>query len=114
VVHVCVLLDDRVTAKRVPKCEKSRKSAIFCNEVLRGLWEFLPRLGKMCQSFAMASLGNRDAQFIGQSGAFLDAMERASRAAPLRRPVLVIGERGTGKELIAERLHRLSRAGTSR
>lgn len=62
----------------------------------------------MCQSFAMASLGNREAQFIGQSGAFLDAMERASRAAPLRRPVLVIGERGTGKELIAERLHRLS------
>jgi len=50
----------------------------------------------------------REAQFIGQSGAFLDAVERASRAAPLRRPVLVIGERGTGKELIAERLHRLS------
>jgi psp operon transcriptional activator len=47
-------------------------------------------------------------QFIGQSGAFLDAVERASRAAPLARPVLVIGERGTGKELIAERLHRLS------
>ena len=47
-------------------------------------------------------------QFIGQSGAFLDAVERASRAAPMQRPVLVIGERGTGKELIAERLHRLS------
>jgi psp operon transcriptional activator len=38
----------------------------------------------------------------------LDAIERASRAAPLERPVLVIGERGTGKELVAERLHRLS------
>ncbi len=50
----------------------------------------------------------RDNQFIGQSGAFLDAVERASRAAPMRRPVLVVGERGTGKELIAERLHRLS------
>jgi len=50
----------------------------------------------------------RDNQFIGQSGAFLDAVERASRAAPMARPVLVIGERGTGKELIAERLHRLS------
>ncbi len=50
----------------------------------------------------------RDNQFIGQSGAFLDAVERASRAAPMSRPVLVIGERGTGKELIAERLHRLS------
>lgn len=50
----------------------------------------------------------RDHQFIGQSTAFLDSVERASRAAPMQRPVLVIGERGTGKELIAERLHRLS------
>ena len=50
----------------------------------------------------------RDNQFVGQSLAFLDAVERTSRAAALQRPVLVIGERGTGKELIAERLHRLS------
>lgn len=51
---------------------------------------------------------DRTNQFVGQSLAFLDAVERASRAAPLNRPVLVIGERGTGKELIAERLHHLS------
>ncbi|MCY7338936.1 MAG: phage shock protein operon transcriptional activator [Sphingomonas bacterium] len=50
----------------------------------------------------------RSNQFVGSSLAFLDAVERASRAAPLNRPVLVIGERGTGKELIAERLHHLS------
>ncbi len=50
----------------------------------------------------------REGQLVGQSGAFLDSVERASRAAPLSRPVLVVGERGTGKELIAERLHRLS------
>ncbi len=50
----------------------------------------------------------RASQFVGQSLAFLDAVERASRAAPLNRPVLVVGERGTGKELIAERLHHLS------
>jgi psp operon transcriptional activator len=50
----------------------------------------------------------RTTQVIGQSSAFLDALERASRAAALDRPVLVIGERGTGKELVAERLHRLS------
>lgn len=50
----------------------------------------------------------RTTQVIGQSGVFLDALERASRAAALDRPVLVIGERGTGKELVAERLHRLS------
>jgi psp operon transcriptional activator len=50
----------------------------------------------------------RATQVIGQAGAFMDALERASRAAALDRPVLVIGERGTGKELVAERLHRLS------
>jgi psp operon transcriptional activator len=35
-------------------------------------------------------------------------LEHASRAAKLSKPVLVIGERGTGKELIAARLHFLS------
>ena len=50
----------------------------------------------------------RTQQVVGQSYAFLDSMDRASSAAALNRPVLVIGERGTGKELIAERLHRLS------
>ena len=50
----------------------------------------------------------RSETFVGQSNAVLDAIERASRAAALNRPVLVIGERGTGKELVAERLHHLS------
>lgn len=67
-------------------------------------WEVLPSLGEISYLLGM----DRGNQFVGQSGAFLDAVERASRAAPMRRPVLVIGERGTGKELIAERLHRLS------
>lgn len=49
-----------------------------------------------------------ETQFIGQSADFQDMVERASLAAALDRPVLVVGERGTGKELIAERLHRLS------
>ncbi len=50
----------------------------------------------------------RESRFIGQSSAFLDSVERATQAAVLDRPVLIIGERGTGKELIAERLHRHS------
>ena len=49
------------------------------------------------------------ARLLGQAPAFLDALDKLSSAAPLERPVLVIGERGTGKELAAERLHRLSR-----
>lgn len=46
---------------------------------------------------------------IGSSAAFLDLMDNVSAVAPLSRPVLVIGERGTGKELVAQRLHFLSR-----
>ncbi|AWK85682.1 phage shock protein operon transcriptional activator [Azospirillum thermophilum] len=46
---------------------------------------------------------------LGQSPAFLATLAHVSRVAPLERPVLVIGERGTGKELIAARLHYLSR-----
>lgn len=45
---------------------------------------------------------------IGESPAFLEILERVSRVAQLNRPVLVIGERGTGKELIAARIHYLS------
>ncbi len=46
---------------------------------------------------------------LGQSEAFLDFQERLSRVAPVDRPVLLIGERGTGKELAAGRLHFLSK-----
>jgi psp operon transcriptional activator len=45
---------------------------------------------------------------IGQSEVFLEFQERVSRVAPVNRPVLLIGERGTGKELAASRLHFLS------
>jgi psp operon transcriptional activator len=46
---------------------------------------------------------------VGQSEAFLDFEERLSRVAGIDRPVLLIGERGTGKELAASRLHFLSK-----
>jgi len=46
---------------------------------------------------------------IGQSDAFLAFTEQLSRAATIDRPVLLLGERGTGKELAAAKLHYLSR-----
>ncbi|MEO7071753.1 MAG: phage shock protein operon transcriptional activator [Rhodanobacter sp.] len=59
----------------------------------------------------MSDLQSPDAEttaMLGESPAFLDLLEHASRVAALNKPVLVIGERGTGKELIAARLHYLS------
>ncbi len=50
----------------------------------------------------------QDQQLIGEAPAFLEVLEQVSRVAPLNRPVIVIGERGTGKELVAARLHYLS------
>ncbi|RLB59684.1 MAG: phage shock protein operon transcriptional activator [Deltaproteobacteria bacterium] len=46
---------------------------------------------------------------LGRSEAFLRFQEELSRVAPVERPVLILGERGTGKELAALRLHYLSR-----
>ncbi|HEX7339620.1 MAG TPA: phage shock protein operon transcriptional activator [Rhodanobacteraceae bacterium] len=45
---------------------------------------------------------------LGQSPTFLTLLEQVSRVAAIGKPVLVIGERGTGKELIAARVHYLS------
>ncbi len=45
---------------------------------------------------------------MGESPEFLRVLENVSLVAPLTKPVLVVGERGTGKELIAARLHFLS------
>jgi psp operon transcriptional activator len=46
---------------------------------------------------------------LGESEVFLDFQERLSRVAQVDRPVLIVGERGTGKELAVSRLHYLSR-----
>ncbi len=51
----------------------------------------------------------RTTEALGQSEKFLEFQERLARVAPIDRPVLLIGERGTGKELAASRLHFLSK-----
>ena len=50
----------------------------------------------------------QSAQMLGSSPAFGAMLEQVSRLAPLDRPALIIGERGTGKELVAARPHYLS------
>ena len=55
-----------------------------------------------------SSTPNSPREAIGESEAFLSFQERLSRAAKVERPVLLVGERGVGKELAASRLHFLS------
>lgn len=47
--------------------------------------------------------------YIGESEVFLDFQQRIADAAAVDRSVLVIGERGSGKEMAASRLHYLSK-----
>jgi two-component system, NtrC family, response regulator len=47
-------------------------------------------------------------QIVGESGALASVMGKIERVAPVPRPVLVLGERGTGKELVARAIHHLS------
>lgn len=54
------------------------------------------------------SISRQHDNLLGQSNHFLEVLEQVSQIAPLDKPVLIIGERGTGKELIAARLHFLS------
>lgn len=54
------------------------------------------------------STGRELQRIVGESSTLFEALDQVSAVAPLNRPVLVLGERGSGKELIAERLHYLS------
>ncbi|HPZ16082.1 MAG TPA: sigma 54-interacting transcriptional regulator [Sphaerochaeta sp.] len=52
--------------------------------------------------------GGHGQQPLGESEVFLDFQSRLSRAAVVNRSVLIVGERGSGKEIAARRLHYLS------
>ena len=51
---------------------------------------------------------------VGNSPTMWDMFSRIRRVAPHYRAVLVTGETGTGKDLVAQALHRLSPAGQGR
>jgi PAS domain S-box-containing protein len=53
-----------------------------------------------------SELGFRE--IIGSSRALKDVMEKVAKVAPSDATVLLLGETGTGKELVARALHRLS------
>ena len=66
------------------------------------------RSGELRQKTLGSETSTVVTEALGQSEPFLEFQERLSRVAPINRPVLLIGERGTGKELAAARLHYLS------
>ena len=87
-------------------------------EALAQLYEQIGPLTE-AQARALAALAQRErppverrpiplGDMVGESPAFLAALERIGRLAPGDLPILILGESGTGKELAARRIHRLS------
>jgi DNA-binding NtrC family response regulator len=57
------------------------------------------------------AITNRDCRIpglVGSSGAMRRVAEAVRRYAPLRAPMLIVGESGTGKDLVARAVHQLS------
>src|ERR1700686_1690143 len=57
----------------------------------------------------LAAATNTEVEMIGTSSAALRVFETIRRAAPTDANVLILGENGTGKELVAREIHRHSR-----
>jgi DNA-binding NtrC family response regulator len=55
-------------------------------------------------------LGAAEGRFalVGRSPEMVELLRRVERVGPVPRPVLILGERGTGKELVARAIHRAS------
>lgn len=75
-------------------------------------WDNLTLLGRITTALSLS--GNKKietqssfdrSRIIGRDPALMSVLDTIERVAPTNAPVLILGENGTGKELIAEALH---------
>jgi DNA-binding NtrC family response regulator len=67
--------------------------------------QFLPMIDELANS---RSRGNRFESMLSRSNAMWDLFELCTRVAPSDATALIVGETGTGKELLARAIHRRS------
>ena len=73
---------------------------------LRGVLEVIERNRQRAEHSAWEHLAEQARQqIVGQSPAVRTLREQIARVATVPRPVLIVGERGTGKELVARAIH---------
>lgn len=79
---------------------------------LRGLFDVLEQNRRLDENNArLRESLERQSQIVGTSPQVKTLLARIARVAPVPRPILIVGERGTGKELVARAIHRLASSG---
>jgi transcriptional regulator with GAF, ATPase, and Fis domain len=78
---------------------------------LRGLWEVLDENRRLDEHNArLRESLEAKSEIVGNSPSIRALLAAIARVAPIHRPLLIVGERGTGKELVARAIHRLADA----
>lgn len=88
---------------------KQKKTEVALLDALKQVSELSEQL-KDENSYLTAELneGWQDSGLVGQSHVFQTMLEQIKLVAPTDSTVLILGENGTGKELVSRNLHRLS------
>ncbi len=114
----CVILtgkakvDDAVKAMRLGATDFIEKDTRL-NQRLDLQMEKLDRLTRVLtdnrrlrhHNMVLEQLAGMDVQMVGQQSGLSEVMEKVRYVAGIPRPVLILGERGTGKELVAHSIH---------
>ncbi len=102
------VLDSVPVSTGLPQSPHSVESARGPIEFRSTGLDQLPRLAEKRTHGAETAASNRLPELIGNAPCMLEVSRRIRLVAPRMTPVLIEGPTGSGKELVAEALHRLS------
>ncbi len=121
---LCIPVEIRGEVRGVLYYDNTYSEGIFefSNNTLKrigkSLGSYVMRIQEYCKRMEEENLvalrettnyeGLKKREIIGQSRVMKELINRTDRAARSNAPVLILGETGVGKELLARRLHRMS------
>jgi len=109
---IVMLCDDQTSAAATDAlragCADVLQKPLTAEAVDAALNRFLPN-HRAVYAAMVAGQDGRVYPIVGQSAALRRAIQTAEAVAPTSAPVLIVGPSGTGKELLAELIHRRSK-----